>query len=172
MAARASSSRWSRAPTRHEEPFFKGNAEPGASQYHQIFLDQMLGPSVGRVVNDVSTDIAAGNMTPKDAAQADRGRLEIAQPARRTDGLLSSAPRGHPRGSRQARPDRHSTPSAVPAAGAAAVHALRVLPVGEAAWYSFFRWNGFGTPTEWVGLRNYQLLFEHRAFRPRCATTR
>ena len=30
----------------------------------------MLGPSVGRVVNDVSADIAAGKMTPKDAAGA------------------------------------------------------------------------------------------------------
>ena len=29
------------------------------SQYHQIFYDQMLGPSVGAVVNDVSADIAA-----------------------------------------------------------------------------------------------------------------
>ena len=27
-------------------------------------------PSVGRVVNDVSTDIAAGKMSPKDAAKA------------------------------------------------------------------------------------------------------
>jgi raffinose/stachyose/melibiose transport system permease protein len=39
-----------------------------------------------------------------------------------------------------------------------------VLPVGEAAWYSFFRWDGFGTPTEWVGLRNYESLFVHRVF--------
>jgi len=30
----------------------------------------MLGPSVGAVVNDVSADIAAKVMTPKDAAQA------------------------------------------------------------------------------------------------------
>ena len=39
-----------------------------------------------------------------------------------------------------------------------------VLPVGEAAWYSFFRWDGFGTPTEWVGLRNYESLFANRVF--------
>jgi raffinose/stachyose/melibiose transport system substrate-binding protein len=52
-------------------PFFKINAtQLAASPYHQIFYDQMLGPSVGRVVNDVSTDIAAGKMTPKDAANA------------------------------------------------------------------------------------------------------
>lgn len=42
----------------------------GHSRYHQIFYDQMLGPSVGAVVNDVSADIAAKVMTPKDAAQA------------------------------------------------------------------------------------------------------
>jgi raffinose/stachyose/melibiose transport system substrate-binding protein len=35
----------------------------------QNFLDQDLGPSVGRVVNDVSVAIAAGDMTPKDGAQ-------------------------------------------------------------------------------------------------------
>jgi len=39
-----------------------------------------------------------------------------------------------------------------------------VLPVGEAAWYSFFRWDGFGTPTEWAGLRNYESLFANRVF--------
>lgn len=41
-----------------------------ASQYHQNFYDQALGPSVGRVVNDVSAEIAGGTMTPRDAARA------------------------------------------------------------------------------------------------------
>lgn len=36
----------------------------------QIFFDQDLGPSVGRVVNDVSVAVAAGRMSPKEAAQA------------------------------------------------------------------------------------------------------
>ncbi len=35
----------------------------------QIFFDQDLGPSVGRVVNDVSVAVAAGQMTPKAAAR-------------------------------------------------------------------------------------------------------
>ena len=35
----------------------------------QNFLDQDLGPSVGRVVNDVSVAIAAGDMTPEEGAQ-------------------------------------------------------------------------------------------------------
>ncbi|MEZ5668275.1 MAG: ABC transporter substrate-binding protein [Alphaproteobacteria bacterium] len=50
-------------------PFFRQISENiAASQYHQIFYDQMLGPSVGRVVNDVSTDLAAGVVTPQEAA--------------------------------------------------------------------------------------------------------
>jgi raffinose/stachyose/melibiose transport system permease protein len=39
-----------------------------------------------------------------------------------------------------------------------------VLPVGEAAWYSAFNWNGFGQPTNWVGLDNYRFVLETRAF--------
>jgi raffinose/stachyose/melibiose transport system substrate-binding protein len=40
------------------------------SNYHQNFYDQALGPSVGRVVNDATAEIAGGSMTPKDAAKA------------------------------------------------------------------------------------------------------
>ncbi|QFU07760.1 maltose ABC transporter periplasmic protein [Rhodobacteraceae bacterium THAF1] len=38
------------------------------SDYHQIFLDQFLGASVGATVNDVSADLIAGATTPEDAA--------------------------------------------------------------------------------------------------------
>ena len=38
------------------------------SNYHQNFYDQSLGPSVGRVVNDVTAEIAGGSMTPAQAA--------------------------------------------------------------------------------------------------------
>ena len=41
-----------------------------ASKYHQNFYDQALGPSVGRVVNDVTAEIAGGTMTPQAAAKA------------------------------------------------------------------------------------------------------
>jgi raffinose/stachyose/melibiose transport system substrate-binding protein len=41
-----------------------------ASKFHQNFYDQMLGPSVGRVINDASAEIAGGSMTPKEAAKA------------------------------------------------------------------------------------------------------
>ena len=40
------------------------------SHYHQNFYDQALGPSVGRVVNDVTAEIAGGTMSPQDAAKA------------------------------------------------------------------------------------------------------
>ncbi len=39
-----------------------------------------------------------------------------------------------------------------------------VLPIGEAAWYSGFNWNGFGKPTNWIGLDNYRFVLETRAF--------
>jgi len=40
-----------------------------------------------------------------------------------------------------------------------------VLPMGEAAWYSVYSWNGYGAPETFVGLKNYELLFQDRAFR-------
>jgi raffinose/stachyose/melibiose transport system permease protein len=39
-----------------------------------------------------------------------------------------------------------------------------VVPVGEAAWYSVFNWNGFGSPTNWIGLDNFRAVFASRAF--------
>lgn len=39
-----------------------------------------------------------------------------------------------------------------------------VVPIVEAAWYSGFNWNGFGTPTRWVGWNNYIAVFQTRAF--------
>ena len=52
-------------------PFMRTIAQNLArSKYHQNFLDQTLGPSVGRVVNDATAEIAGGSMTPKDAAKA------------------------------------------------------------------------------------------------------
>lgn len=39
-----------------------------------------------------------------------------------------------------------------------------VLPIGEAAWYSGFNWNGFGSPTKWIGLDNYRFVFDSRGF--------
>lgn len=52
-------------------PFLQNIARNiAASGYHQNFYDQDLGPSVGRVVNDVTAEIAGGSMTPQQAARA------------------------------------------------------------------------------------------------------
>lgn len=40
-----------------------------------------------------------------------------------------------------------------------------VVPMGEAVWYSVFKWNGFGKPTQFVGAQNFLLLFEDPVFR-------
>lgn len=40
-----------------------------------------------------------------------------------------------------------------------------VLPMGEAAWYSFYNWSGYGLPTQWVGFKNYSLVFANSVFR-------
>ena len=40
-----------------------------------------------------------------------------------------------------------------------------ILPMGEAAWYSFYDWNGYSLPTKWVGFRNFELIFRNSAFR-------
>jgi raffinose/stachyose/melibiose transport system substrate-binding protein len=54
-----------------ENPVVKQIAgQLAATTYHQNFFDQDLGPSVGRVVNDVSVAVAAGEMKPDAAAAA------------------------------------------------------------------------------------------------------
>lgn len=40
-----------------------------------------------------------------------------------------------------------------------------ILPIGEAAWYSFFNWDGYGLPEQWIGWKNYELVFKQSAFR-------
>ena len=52
-------------------PFMRNIAQNiAASKYHQNFYDQDLGPSVGRVVNDATAELAGGTMTPKQVAKA------------------------------------------------------------------------------------------------------
>ncbi|MCQ8782944.1 extracellular solute-binding protein [Mangrovibrevibacter kandeliae] len=49
------------------------------SKFHQLFLDQDLGPSVGRVVNDVTVEVVSGNMEPDEAAQQIQDAFELDQ---------------------------------------------------------------------------------------------
>ncbi|MGA7214383.1 MAG: hypothetical protein WBX20_09270, partial [Terrimicrobiaceae bacterium] len=39
-----------------------------------------------------------------------------------------------------------------------------MLPMIEAGYYSFFNWNGYGTPTDFVGLKNYEQLIGQKIF--------
>jgi raffinose/stachyose/melibiose transport system permease protein len=39
-----------------------------------------------------------------------------------------------------------------------------VLPMIEAGYYSFFSWNGYGTPTDFVGTRNYEQVLGQKIF--------
>lgn len=41
---------------------------------------------------------------------------------------------------------------------------LVVMPMVEAVNFSFYKWNGFGPPTDFVGLRNYEDVLTHRHF--------
>lgn len=43
--------------------------------------------------------------------------------------------------------------------------AFLLFPVSNSLYYSTFRWNGLGPPTEFVGLRNYEFLLNQSAFR-------
>lgn len=49
---------------------------------------------------------------------------------------------------------------------AVAVFAMFVIaPVAMAGYYGFFRWNGFGAPTDFVGLQNYLVILQDATFR-------
>ena len=39
-----------------------------------------------------------------------------------------------------------------------------MLPLGESGWYAFFDWNGYGTPSDWVGIRNFEQIAGHSVF--------
>jgi raffinose/stachyose/melibiose transport system permease protein len=41
---------------------------------------------------------------------------------------------------------------------------LVIFPVALAAYYGFYRWHGYGAPTDWVGLGNYKLILTDPAF--------
>ena len=153
------------------------------SKYHQIFYDQMLGPSVGAVVNDVSADIAAGRDDAEGRGQAGPAGLAAGQ-------LTAAAAHGAACRSSAAttvaahtRCSRAGGVALERASGRRSVAQLAVvllflppalllftlfvaLPMGEAGLVQLLS-AGTATarPSEFVGLRNYELLFENRAFR-------
>ncbi|WP_112471352.1 carbohydrate ABC transporter permease [Streptomyces triticisoli] len=42
--------------------------------------------------------------------------------------------------------------------------AFVIFPVALAAYYGFYQWKGYGEPTDWVGLNNYELILTDPAF--------
>ncbi|WP_235215251.1 carbohydrate ABC transporter permease [Phaeacidiphilus oryzae] len=42
--------------------------------------------------------------------------------------------------------------------------AFVIFPVALAAYYGFYRWHGYGPPTDWTGLNNYRLILTDPAF--------
>jgi raffinose/stachyose/melibiose transport system permease protein len=40
-----------------------------------------------------------------------------------------------------------------------------ILPIGEAAWYSLYNWDGYNRPQNFIGLKNYISLFNNSNFR-------
>lgn len=60
------------------DPLMRGAADQlAASTWHQNYFDQDLGPSVGRVVNDISVEIIAGQMSSEEGVQAIQEALEL-----------------------------------------------------------------------------------------------
>ena len=41
---------------------------------------------------------------------------------------------------------------------------LVIFPVILAAYYGFYRWQGYGAPTDWVGFNNYKIIFTDPSF--------
>ena len=54
-------------------------AQMGKATWHQNYLDQDLGPNVGRVVNDMSVGIVSGEVAPEDALQQIQDAFSLEQ---------------------------------------------------------------------------------------------
>lgn len=46
-----------------------------------------------------------------------------------------------------------------------------ILPIFEAGQYSMYKWSGFGDPTNFVGMRNFELLSRHPVFMQSASNT-
>ncbi|NDW06950.1 carbohydrate ABC transporter permease [Jiella pacifica] len=46
-----------------------------------------------------------------------------------------------------------------------------ILPLTESGYYAFFDWNGYGQPTDYVGLRNFEQMMGHSAFQTAAGNT-
>ncbi|MGU3411157.1 carbohydrate ABC transporter permease [Microbacterium sp. M1A1_1b] len=81
------------------------------------------------------------------------------------DGTPPSAPAGRPRTKPVA--DVRKRVEIALLAGPATIMFVGfvILPVVLAAYYGFYKWQGYGTPTDFVGLDNYKIIFTDPDFR-------
>lgn len=72
-----------------------------------------------------------------------------------------------PRSARRRRPGTWRSRLEIAALSAPAVIVFVtfvILPVAMAAYYGFYRWKGFGPPTDFVGLQNYAVILQDPEF--------
>ncbi len=79
--------------------------------------------------------------------------------------LRSSTRRSRPRGGSDGSRWRKRLEISVLTAPALIIFsAFVIFPVVMAAYYGFFRWKGYGSPTDFVGLKNYQIILTDPTF--------
>jgi ABC-type sugar transport system permease subunit len=91
-------------------------------------------------------------------------RTDTGQDLTGADGTSPSAPAGRPR--KPAVDVRKRVEIALLAGPATIMFVVFViLPVALAAYYGFYKWQGYGAPTDFVGLDNYKIIFTDPDFR-------
>jgi raffinose/stachyose/melibiose transport system permease protein len=89
---------------------------------------------------------------------------DVPDSARAGDSAVAQAPARGP-GKRRRVPWRRWAEIALLAGPGVVVFVTFVIvPVFMAGYYGFFEWSGYGVPTEFIGLRNYELIFTDTAF--------
>ena len=85
-----------------------------------------------------------------------RGALHVGDPA----SAASPTPRSRKRGRGRQRLEIAllTSPAIIVFVG------LVIFPVGLAAYYGFYRWQGYGAPTDWVGFNNYKVILTDPSF--------
>ena len=148
------------------------------------YLDTQYGQNVGNAMNTAVVNLMAGKGSAADIVKAtnDAAAKRLSKHTmsdtlgtdtatdRQSQGTHSS--RG--RGASASRPPR---PRAAAAGGRMRLEiallsgpailvfvAFVIFPVALAAYYGFYRWQGYGPATDWVGLNNYRLILTDPAF--------
>ncbi|WP_402370921.1 carbohydrate ABC transporter permease [Isoptericola rhizosphaerae] len=74
------------------------------------------------------------------------------------------SPAGRPRKARRLPWGKWAEIALLAGPGIVVFVAFVIFPVVMAAYYGFFRWKGYGPPTDFVGLQNYRLILTDPAF--------